>query len=241
MNVSKLLSIGVIGGFNYSLKVRSIFGSSLVAYWPLNETSGTTITDASGNGRTGTYSNVTLGQAGIGDGNTAAGFVPASSSWGNVQSTGLASAFNGATGTIAGWFLVSAAGIWTDGAGHNIINLLADANNNVSFQKYTTNTQLRFTRKAGGSQSNVIANSSSPAGWTHIAMTWDTGANQFIAYLAGAQFGTTQTCPGTFTGSIVTSEIGRQSASTYWSGSLAHCGIASRVLSAAEIARLATI
>lgn len=42
-----------------------ILADSPVAYWPLNETSGTTATDLSGNGKHGTYSNVTLGASGI--------------------------------------------------------------------------------------------------------------------------------------------------------------------------------
>src|ERR1039458_3012785 len=46
-----------------------------LGFWPLNESSGTTATDVTGNGHNGTYTGgFTLGQAGIGDGETAASF-----------------------------------------------------------------------------------------------------------------------------------------------------------------------
>jgi hypothetical protein len=50
-----------------------VLADSPVAYWPLNETSGTVATDLTGNGYSGTYqgtagTNYTLGQTGIGDG-----------------------------------------------------------------------------------------------------------------------------------------------------------------------------
>lgn len=46
----------------YTIIVTGI--PDLVAYWPLNETSGTTVRDHSGNNRNGTSSGATLGQAG---------------------------------------------------------------------------------------------------------------------------------------------------------------------------------
>lgn len=46
----------------YQAKVLTLFEDDLIAYWPLNETSGTTANDVSGNGRHGTYSGVTLDQ-----------------------------------------------------------------------------------------------------------------------------------------------------------------------------------
>lgn len=58
------LGIAVLGapllGGGYSDKVRSIFGTSLIAYWPLWETSGSVAYDISGNARNGAYSGITF-------------------------------------------------------------------------------------------------------------------------------------------------------------------------------------
>ncbi len=60
-----------------------IAGFSPIAYWKMNETSGTSMLDSSGNSHTGTYSNVTLNQTGFTDG-VAAQFNKASSSFASV-------------------------------------------------------------------------------------------------------------------------------------------------------------
>ena len=48
------------GGFSAAMLAKSPTG-----YWRLGEASGTTMTDSSGNGHSGTYSNVTLGQSSL--------------------------------------------------------------------------------------------------------------------------------------------------------------------------------
>ena len=59
-----------------------ILADSPTVYWPLNETTGTTITDATGNGNGGTYvGSPTLNQTGIGDGSGAVLFASASSQY----------------------------------------------------------------------------------------------------------------------------------------------------------------
>jgi Concanavalin A-like lectin/glucanases superfamily len=50
----------------------AVLADSPIAFWPLNETTGTVATDATGHGHDGTYTGTfTLGQTGIGDGDTA--------------------------------------------------------------------------------------------------------------------------------------------------------------------------
>ena len=56
------------GNDRYSKRIAEFAGSSLVAHWPLNELSGTTAYDISGNGNHGAITGTTLGQPGIGDG-----------------------------------------------------------------------------------------------------------------------------------------------------------------------------
>lgn len=57
----------------YFRKLINLFGSSMVGYWPLWEPSGASAIDIE-NGLNGAYSNVTLAQTGIGDGNTSTQF-----------------------------------------------------------------------------------------------------------------------------------------------------------------------
>ena len=58
----------------YTDKVLAIQLGNLIGYWQLSESGGLTAIDVSGQANHGVYLNVTLGQSGIGDGNTAAGF-----------------------------------------------------------------------------------------------------------------------------------------------------------------------
>lgn len=65
-----------------SLMVRADITSNLVAHWKLDETSGTSAADSSGNGHTGTYVNSpTLGETGAWAGGKAVKFASASSQW----------------------------------------------------------------------------------------------------------------------------------------------------------------
>lgn len=219
--------------------ITSVQPASLLAYWPLFEPSGTVVTDMSDNGRNGTYTAVTLGQAGIGDGRTSASF-DGSTSYANVYSAGLASAFNGPAGTITAWARVANAGIWTDNALHRIATFGADANNRVLLRKDGLN-DLRWTYIAG-STSKEVALVTTTTAWFHSAITWDKAADAVKVYFNGAQTGSTQTGLGTWAGSLAnnTTVIGAASTSPsgVWSGRLAHVGLWSVALSAQEVASL---
>ena len=58
-----ILAVAVLGTVAAQTGMAS--GSSVVALWHMNETSGTTMADSSGNGHTGTLHNVTLGATGV--------------------------------------------------------------------------------------------------------------------------------------------------------------------------------
>ena len=96
----------------YYEEIKYMLGDDLLAYWMMAEDSGPTGIDSSGNGRDGTYSNVTLGQSGIGDGKTAASFNGTSSNL-DVYSAGLSSVFPGDEGSFIIWSKMSSA-VWAD-------------------------------------------------------------------------------------------------------------------------------
>lgn len=228
----------------YTQKVQAL---SPIAYWPMAEASGATALDASGNGRTGTYTAVTLGQTGIGDGRTCPLFVPASNSKNNVYSASLAGAINTAEGTLSAWFRVRAASVWTDGAQRQIMIFLADGSNSIVMQKHSVNNTFTWIYKAGGTSKALDLGSTSPTGWTHVAMTWSKSADQVKFYLNGVQVGSTLTGLGVFAGAIsstfATIGAGDNTAtpSSLWDGVIAHVVPWSTPLSATQVLSLAAV
>lgn len=227
--------------YAYRQQVVNIAPANLIAYWPLDEPSGTTIIDRSGAGRNGAYTATTLGVAGIGDSRTAAR-MDGSTSFGNLFSASLAAAFNGAEGTMAVWIKMSAAGVWTDGAAREILYLTADTNNRVLFVKAASNNEVDWFYIAGATSKAGGVTSFSPTGYFHLALTWSKAGDAAKFYLNGAQSGATATGLGTFAGSLAatTTLLGAISntPTQVHSGDLAHVAIWTTPLSAAQIAKL---
>ena len=229
---------------NYTQIVQQVAAANLIAYWPMAEASGSVALDASGNGRVGAYTGVTLGASGIGDGRTAASF-DGSTSFANIYSVSLAGAFNDQEGTLAAWIRVSGVGVWTDGAQRRIVRLAADANNSVVIFKTTTNNQVSWTYQAGGTSSTRSKASLSSVDWLHVAFTWSKSADEGKAYFNGVQEGLTLSSLGVWAGALAstTTLIGAtsQTPGGVWSGTLAHTAIWTTPLSAAQILTLATV
>jgi hypothetical protein len=230
--------------FAYTNKVVAL---SPIAYWPLAELSGTTILDASGNARNGTYKAAgepLLGQVGIGDGRNAPLF-DGSNDYANVYSASLAGAFNAAEGSMAIWFKVAAAGVWTDATDRRGIQMRVDSNNRVQLFKTATNNQVQGFYNAGGTGKTVNFTTSAPLTWFHLAITWSKSADQMIFYFNGAQQGATQTGLGVWAGSLSSTltlvGAGDQAGGNVYSGYLAHAAVWDTPLSAAQILTLATV
>jgi hypothetical protein len=223
---------------SYRSKVLAIPG--LLAYWPLNETAGVVAADVSGNARHGAYSGVTLGQPGIGDGNTcplfdgAAGYV-------NVYSASLAGAFNGAEGSLVAWAQVAAAGVWTDSTLRSIVTLETDTNNKVTIEKSATNNRLNFTHIAGGTTKQQNTTAYPLTTWLTLGITWSKSGDALIGYVNGTATATV-TGVGDYTGALaaVRCNIGARltTPTQLWSGWLAHVAVWGRVLTATEMGLL---
>lgn len=228
----------------YTNKVETVAPANLIAYWPLSDPVGSTVaTDASGNGRNGAYSNVTLGAAGIGDGRSAATF-NGTTSYCNIYSASLATAWNGGEFTLAFWFRVATAGIWVDGAVRRAMQIRVDANNLVLIAKSNSNNTLQASYVAGGTSKTVGATTSSVE-WLYAAVTVSKTPDQFIFYLNGTQIGSTQTALGAWTGALDSTlcNIGATNTTpaNVWSGLIAHVALWNTPLSATQIATLATV
>lgn len=222
--------------------IQKLVALTPLAYYTCGEPSGATVTDSSGNGRNGTYvGSPTLGAAGIGDGGTAV-TLNGSTQYGNVFSAGLAAAINGSEGTLACWFKVAAAGVWTDGASRQLVEIGNGTTNRLVLFKSNTANLLTAFYRAGSVTKSVNIGSSSTA-WVHLAMTWSAAADQMIAYINGVQSGATQTALGVWGAVPTTALLGAFTAapSNVWNGSLAHVVAYPTPLSAANILNLATV
>lgn len=234
-----VLNVAALGGYS-----KKVLGYSPIAYWMMAEASGGTSTDEINSpAQDGAYTGVTLGQTGIGDGNTCPLFDGANDC-NNIQTPTLTSAFSASAGTIATWVKVSGAGIWTDNQWRKIFVLYTDTNNQVYLAKgdSTQSNQLRSIYRANGTiQSVNIATTTTD--WFHFAITWDKTTNQVKVYLNGTQQGSTQTGLDVWAGSLTISVLGASSIvpTQVWDGYMAHSALWTSALSPADIADLAVI
>ena len=144
------LQVPLFGKKTIAKKLISLFGaSSVVALWPLNETSGSTAYDVSGNGRNGAYTGVTLADAAGPKGGSAPLFDGAND-YVNLYSTSLRDAFNGAEGSFLLWYKLYNSGVWTDGAGRYFYNFAADGSNYIRLSKTSATGQVDVRYNAGG-------------------------------------------------------------------------------------------
>lgn len=230
---------------NYFQRVRGMFGSNVIAYWQLNETTGVTAFDSSGNGRNGAYRNtagvlngVTLGQTGIGDGKTSVAF-DGVNGYCNIYSAGLASAFNGAEGSVLFW-LKGATGVFSDGVLRRIFDLRSDINNRVLAEKTALNV-FNLEYIAGGTQ-RLQAVIPDTTNWMSLAITWSVAANEVKFYKNGAQVGST-VVPPTWSGSLASTlcvlGAGDTTPTQPFPCNMAHFLILNRAATPAEVEKFA--
>ena len=216
-----------------------------IAYWPMSEPSGSVALDASGNGRNGAYTGVTLGQAGIGDGRTAPSF-DGVTSYNNVYGASLAAAFNGQQGSFLCWCKVQSAGVWTDGTTRRVILFQVDANNRVGIFKPTASNEMDCLYVAGGTSLGAAKTTFSPTGWFHVALTWNKSGDQMIFYVNGVAITPVSTGLGTFAGALLSTQtllgsLNTGAAAQVWNGLMQHGAVFARTLSAAEVLSAATV
>ena len=232
MNKKRLLT--VMGNtLSYQQRIKTLFGASLLAYYPMNESSGSVAYDYSGNGRNGTYANVTLGQLGIGDGKTSVAF-NGTNSYLDIFSTSLRDAFNTDEGTAFLWIKPSAATFWTTSA-ITIMMLMADGNNRVMLRSSD------FAHTAGG-----IYKANAPlaytTNWVLAVCTWSKSNNRTRGYINAGQFRTDVTELGTWSGALNVSYTVIGAADKVggyvFTGNIAHAGILNREATPAEIKSL---
>jgi lysophospholipase L1-like esterase len=176
--------MGMSSNLRYQTRIKNLFGSSLIAYWPLWETSGTDVLDFSGNGRNAVSKNLAMANA-IGlDGNPAPLF-DGSTSAVNFNSTSLNTAFNMAEGAIVHLCKVSAAGDWTDAANRYAWYLFADGSNGIYVRKSSVNNVMRFSHNSGAVANALDFPTLAPTQWMQTAIEWSASGNYTRFYYNG--------------------------------------------------------
>lgn len=245
MRTSRKVAV-VMGGkvIPYADKVKTLFGTSLIGYWPMDEASGATAVDASGNNRNGAYVGMTLANT-TGPFSGSAPYSDGATGINNVYSAGLAGAINGAAGSLMLWAKIEAA-TWTDATGRYLASFRVDAQNYFQVRRGTENNQINFEYRAG----NIVefgAAVTSATNWIHLAMTWDRAAGadgQVIYYLNATQSGLTDTGVGVWVGSVAAAQclfgglnITPTQAHKGW---LSHALLLNRAATPAEITKIYT-
>jgi lysophospholipase L1-like esterase len=219
----------------------SVGRASLLGCWPLDEASGTTAADRSGNGRDAAYSGtVTLGATGpFGDG-TACITVAAAGAV-NLYTSGLASAWNGDEATLDLWFKVSASGDWSDSTARNLLTVGADGSNTFYLRKQTAANTVVAVRVGSGTTSSCSVTISDTS-WHHLAAVASKSGDYLRLFLDGALI-MTATGLGSWSGSpastLCMAGASSSSRAAPWKGSLSMPTLRSAALSPLEVARLA--
>ena len=94
---------------------------------------------------------------------------------------------------------------------------------------------MRFQYKAGGTTKKIDHSVSieNDGNWHHVAITWDTSADELKGYIDGSAVGSTQSSLGPWSGSINAFAIGKNSLAnnSYWTGHIDQLSIFTSVVS----------
>lgn len=234
-----------IGGLRYQLGAYSrrcinLFGSALIGYWKLDETSGTMILDSSPQGNHGTSAGLALANmalpAQIGG---KAAYFDGSGGYASVFSAGLDADFNGAEGTLMAWFQATAAE-WGETTLRRLLYFGEDADNRVTFQRSAAN-KVDVVYEADNTTEARVPDELNTANWYHLAITWCKLNDRIRVYRAGAQFGTDSTGLGTYSGGLTWAMIGATNTSpgNPFKGHIGHVMLLNREASDEEVAKVA--
>ena len=198
-------SAAVAAPLTFIQKVAAVETANLLDFWTLNDTVGPTAVDNINALRNGTYvAAPTLQNALFLDGVSKAPlFVPASTQWVNIYTTGgsgLSTLFSGAEGSILLWIKVTLAH-WNDANAYGFWALHVDASNIITATKISANN-LQLSYVSGGTQKQVTIGAMSAATWQALVTTWSHTNNRVRHYLNGTQQGADLVGPPAFVGTL---------------------------------------
>lgn len=226
----------------YIDKVLGIEPGSLMAYYPMNEDAGAVADNAEGTAaRDGAYTGATLGQPGIGDGNTCP-LLDGSNDYVTLPA-GFQSAWNGDEYTLAVWARVYNVGVWTDSTARFIVRVRVNSSNQVQITRSATNGRLAFLCESGNEPLTRSIDGLSTTDFFHIAITNSLTDGQVRYYYNGAEVGAPSVRTQAWVGVPGTTYIGAadNTPTSPWYGYIAHSGFWTTALTPAQIANLAVV
>lgn len=226
----------------YSNYLKSL---GAIALWPMNELSGTTMIDASGNSYNGAYRDVSmLNQSVFLNNSPVPLWTPGNSDRANMYSAGLAAAMTYTKGSIVLWAKVRASSVWTDGTARTLLDFRSSvAGSIVRLARNATNNRLVATIRLGGvSKTPFFDTDANRNNWFQIVITWADSANGDAAklYYNSVQQSTTQTGFGAATGSLAAQyatfgSVDNNTPAEFWDGYLGYGALFNRVLTQGDI------
>lgn len=225
--------------------IDKILGTGPIAYWPLYETSGTTIACLVNSAQNATANSDVSGWPpgdGIGDGNTALYFDGANDII-NAFTATLAAAFTQAEGTIMAWAKVDA-GAWTDGVRREFIRFVSSAGNEYNWlSKHNANNFWWHTHVTPANNDLIVAASGGVTNWGCHVLRWSIAGNYTDAYLDTVQLNGTQVTPGAWGNPLAGANIGAATLgpANVFQGFLAHVAVWNRPITATEITTVSTL
>lgn len=188
MKADKLITV-LMNSPQYWQRIKSLFGSSLVAYWPMNEGAGSIVYDRSINGHNGVYggtTGVTLAQPAPEKGGRAALF-PGANAFANVYSSGLATAFPGREGSFLLWVKTSAA-MLVDGETRNLVTFHGGLNDYSWLYSITTDNTIQFLYNAASAAVAINIFPCVSDNWVLLGCSWSDSENRIRVFRNGRQF-----------------------------------------------------
>lgn len=223
----------------YQSIVLGTQSANLIAYFPLNETSGTVADDLSGVSADGTYSGVTLNATTFLNGDPAPSF-DGVNDYVNIYSSALNSAFNSAEGSIQAWVQVANTSVWTDTLDKYAVNIANGSSNRARMFKMTLDGRFNNNFVGGGTSRQIQKTGLSDANWHQFILTWSSSGNTVTAYFDGGLINSAAyaTWTGALSSTGVTIGANGTSGANPWYGYIAHVAVWSKQLTGTDATAL---
>lgn len=235
----------IMGAATYLDRVRA---TAPVAYWPLNEASGSAAINYGtlGAPANGTYTGVTLANAPGPDRLTMAPLFDGANDYVDIKTGALETVWSmgGAEWSIMAWWKVYNAAVWTDGTLRMILNAYDTANNAEQIVRGTVPNQFYDSYWVAGAVTQSNVTSAGPTDWVCTVATRSETADELKYYRNGAWLATDTTI-GTWAASAPWDKIligaGQSTPVQVWYGWIAHVAAWDRALPPEAVATLAAV
>lgn len=175
---------------------KAVLAQNPIAFYPMNEGSGTVANDLSGNGYHGVYSGITWGTSNSKHGEPAPFFDGVAAHL-NFYRAAFAAVFDMDEYTTLTEIKVFNAGVWTDAVARRIIRMRRDASNEVQIRRQPANATIRWFREGDNTVKDVDSGGFSSTDWIDVGQSVSIGggglltAGDIRAYKNASQIGAT--------------------------------------------------